>query len=73
MIDPQEQQKKHTQKTDGFESGLTQKSEECAWCGKMIRPYVSCYYGGKRVGNVIICKKCGDKAKAEEDDAKYGR
>ena len=58
--------------TDGFEEGLTQKTEECAWCGKVIHPYVRCYYGGQRVGSVIICKKCGDKASAEEDLAKYG-
>ena len=63
-------EEKHT--SDGFESGLTQKSEDCDWCSKVIRPYVNCYYGGKRVGNVIICKDCGDKASAEEDEAKYG-
>ena len=60
------------QKTDGFGRDLAQKSEDCAWCGKVIHQYVSCYYGGQRVGNVIICKECGDKASAEEDLAKYG-
>ena len=60
------------QPNDGFESGLAQKSEQCDWCDKKIRQYVSCYYGGKRVGNVIICKECGDRASAEEDLAKYG-
>ena len=63
---------KEEKKTDGFTQGLAEKSEECGWCGKVIRQYIGCYYGGGRVGNVVICKKCGDKASAEEDLAKYG-
>jgi hypothetical protein len=59
-------------RTDGFEKGLTEQTEMCAWCGGNIPPYCSCYYGGQRVGNVIICKNCGDRASAEEDLAKYG-
>ena len=60
-------------KNDGFTEGLTEKSERCDWCGKIIHQYVRCYYGGDRVGNVIICGFCGDKASALEDEAKYGR
>ena len=60
-------------KTDGFEEGLAQKTEKCVWCGKIIHQYVvGCYYGGQRVGNVIICKKCDNNASRLEDEAKYG-
>lgn len=62
---------KEESKNDGFSEGLTKQSEDCAWCNKTIRQYIRCYYGGKRVGNVIICAECGDKASSEEDDAKY--
>ena len=58
--------KEEKSKSDGFETGVAEKTEECAWCGKVIHQYVSCYYGGQRVGNVIICKKCGDKGSALE-------
>ena len=70
---PQTNKKEEKSKSDGFETGVAEKTEECAWCGKVIHQYVSCYYGGQRVGNVIICKKCGDKSSALEDEAKYGK
>ena len=52
---------------------MKQHRQKCVWCGKIIHQYVvGCYYGGQRVGNVIICKKCDGNASRLEDEAKYG-
>jgi len=58
--------------SDGFQRGTTKDTTQCARCGGNIPPYCACYYGGKRVGNVTICKNCGEEGERLEDEAKYG-
>ena len=41
-------------------------------CRKKIKIGDNYYQGTKRVGFGVLCEKCGDEAKREEDEARFG-
>lgn len=40
---------------------------QCDWCHKLIHPGDRYWDGDEHSGEQIVCAKCGDEAKAEED------
>ena len=58
----------------GYSGAVADVIGECDGykCRNKIKEGDSYYQGTKRVGFRVLCKKCGDEEKREEDEARLG-